>query len=154
MPRTIITRRDLTRPPASAAGFPQLLQAVPAAPPPGPPSGPDDYKTKLMKYIPGEVISLYVTVDAMVRSGAQSPAQASHVYWFMLVFGLVATPLYLWRITHVTKPVQLGVSTVAYAVWVFVLGGPFAGMEWYQRNQLFAGIILPLYTFIVPLIDP
>jgi hypothetical protein len=156
MSRTIITRRDVARSQASAAAFPQFAvnAELAEADPIQDHQTPDDYKTKLMKNIPGEVIALYVTIDAMVRTSAHSPGEAKNVYWFLFVFGLVVTPLYLWRITQVRKITQLVISAGAFGVWVFALGGPFTGLSWYEHNQLFAGIVLPIYTFCIPLIDP
>jgi hypothetical protein len=149
MSRAIITKRDITRANAQAQAVPSpQAQAVPT------PQAPDDYRAKLMKYIPGEVVSLYVALEAVVKTSSTSPAQAQGAYW--LVFGvcLIGTPLYLWRLGKVHKSAQLLISTVAFAVWVFALGGPFDGWDWYQTHRLYPALIVPIYTFLTALVDP
>jgi hypothetical protein len=112
------------------------------------PSKPDDYVTKLLKYIPAEVIALYITLDALARSSGETQLQ---LYWFIFAFGIVVTPLYLWRIQKVHKVLQLSISTIAFFVWVFAMGGPFVHLDWY--NPLYGGMLLPSYTFLIPIIE-
>jgi hypothetical protein len=109
---------------------------------------PDSYREKLVKYIPAEVVALYLTLDVICRS---NPTERG-LRWFILVFGCVATPLYLWRIQRVRKWVQLLVSTAAFVVWTFALGGPFVSLSWYKA--IYGALLLPIFTFLVPLIDP
>lgn len=111
-------------------------------------SKPDDYGTKLLKYIPVEVITVYIALDALIRS---SPEMVLSLYWFIFIFGIVATPLYLWRVQKVHKNLQLVISTVAFAVWIFAIGGPFSYMDWY--NPIYGGIFLTIYTFLIPIIE-
>jgi hypothetical protein len=60
--------------------------------------------------------------------------------------------MYPWRVAKVSKGVQLAVSTTAFAVWAFALGGAFETLAWYQ---LFIGsVALVAFTFFVPFIDP
>ena len=109
---------------------------------------PDDYKQRLLKYIPTEVIALYLTLDTLVRSSDDMPSNA---LWIIFAIGLVGTFLYLWRVEKVRKAKQLIISTIAFAVWVFALGGPFTALPWYE--PLYAAILLPLYTFFIPIIE-
>jgi hypothetical protein len=48
----------------------------------------DTYLTRLLKYVPAEVIALYLTLDAIIRS-----SQEIHlfIYWFVFVFGIIGT---------------------------------------------------------------
>ncbi|HEV2389039.1 MAG TPA: hypothetical protein VGS20_17495 [Candidatus Acidoferrales bacterium] len=109
---------------------------------------PDDYKSRLLKYIPTEVVAVYLTIAGIVHaSGSGLPRPTLSVVFVVL---LVATPLYLWRVLQVTKAPQLAVSTVSFAVWVFTLGGPFASAGWYR--PAYGAILLPLYTFMVPIL--
>jgi len=110
---------------------------------------PDTYRDKLLKYIPAEVVALYLTLDLIWRSTSEAEAW---LRWLILIFGLVATPLYLWRIQRVRKWIQLLVSTVAFLVWTFALGGPFVSLSWYKA--IYGALLLPMFTFLVPLIDP
>ena len=49
------------------------------------------------------------------------------------------------RVQRVSKKAQLAISTLAFAVWVFSLGGPFQSFSWY--NPFYGSVLLPLYTF-------
>jgi hypothetical protein len=111
---------------------------------------PDDYQSRLLKYIPAEVIAVYLTLDSVLRSARnQIPLQL----WLWVIFAvlLVGTPLYLWRVSKVTKKGQLIISTIAFAVWVFALGGVFASQAWYR--PVYGALLLPLYTFFVPVLS-
>jgi hypothetical protein len=52
----------------------------------------------------------------------------------------------------VSKSVQLAVSTFAFGVWVFALGGAFTSLSWYE--PFLGSVMLVLFTFFVPLISP
>ena len=110
---------------------------------------PDSYTDRLTKYIPAEVVALYLTIDALVRSSPHFPVA---LYWAVFLFCLFGTYLYLWRIEKVRKKLQLHISGSAFVVWVFAIGGPFAHLGWY--DPIYAGILLPMFTFSVALIEP
>ena len=145
MVRTIITRRDL---------LPAVPSAQAALAANNGQSTVDGYREKLLKYIPAEVIALYVSLDAIIRGAASAGKPDMTAYWLLFVFCVVVTPLYLWRASKVEKKLQLLLSTIAFAVWVFALGGPFANLEWVTAHKVLAAMVLPLYTFTVGLIDP
>lgn len=159
MERTVFTAQDVSAKAAALAApflakatalhLPQVqldnVQAAAAAPSPT----EDDYKSRLLKYIPAEIIAVYLTMDGVVKSAA-AQLSVAQIEWVIFVILLVATPLYLWRIAGVTKIVQLCVSTISFAVWVFTLGGPFAFTTWY--HPAFGALLLPLYTFLLPII--
>ena len=162
MARSIVSAKDFTPSPAPAAcaapqmkapGNDAVLLMTAAEPVAAAPASkdPDDYKTRLLKYIPAEVVSLYIALETVVKT-AQSNAQL--YYWIIFVIGIVGTPLYLWKQAQVTKGMQLGISTLAFVIWVFALGGPFESYTWYQNYKLLPAIILPAYTFFVATIEP
>lgn len=141
MPRSIVTKRDIETKPATRD----------AAAPVSREGGADDFNARVMKYIPAEVVAVYVFVQGLI---SQSNGTGANMTLLWIVFGvvLVLTPLYLWRVQHVGKAVQLLISTVAFAVWVFSLGGPFASLSWYQA--IYGAVLLPLFTFAVGVIEP
>jgi hypothetical protein len=47
---------------------------------------------------------------------------------------------------------QVILGTIAFAVWVFALGGPFVLLPWYKAN--IASLVLMFVTFGFGLIDP
>jgi hypothetical protein len=137
MSRTIITRHDID-------ALRSAREAVPAG-------TPDGYSTRVLKYIPAEVVAVYIGIQGAIN--AADPAGANAVLlWLTCGILLVLTPVYLWRVTHVTKALQLVISTIAFAVWVFSLGGPFAYFPWYQ--PVYGAVLLPLFTFAMGIIIP
>ena len=46
---------------------------------------------------------------------------------------------------------QAIISTGAFAVWVFALGGPF---QFVPGREVYGSLLLILYTLVVALIDP
>lgn len=112
------------------------------------PSKSDDYAARLLKYIPSEVIALYIMLDALIRSSGETNLS---LYWGVFIFSIVVTPLYLWRIQKVNKKLQLSISTLAFIVWIFAIGGPFVYLSWYK--PLYGGILLPIYTFLISIIE-
>ncbi len=115
-------------------------------------SQPDSYISKLVKYIPSEVIALYLTLDSIIRSSEQAEPIYHLLYWGILGFGLLVTPLYLHRIQKVKNLCQLLISTIAFAVWVIAIGGPFVNLDWYK--PIYGAILLPTVTFLIPLFSP
>jgi hypothetical protein len=134
MERTIISRRDI---PAESRGGPEGIHQT-----------PDDYSARLLKYIPTEVIALYLTLASLLHSAAEMSVGWE---WFIFLLGVIATPLYLWQLQRVRKTLQLVLSTLAYGVWVFALGGPFAHLAWYA--PVYGGILLCVYTFFIPILE-
>lgn len=124
---------------------------LPATPPPTASQAPDDYVDRLLKYIPAESVALYLTLQGIILSGAEGPSLDQWL-WIIFAIGLVGTPMYLWRVVKVGKKGQLVVSTAAFGVWVFALGGAFASMSWYE--PFIGSLALVVFTFFVPLISP
>ena len=120
---------------------------LPAAPP-----IPDSYMDRLLKYIPAESVALYLTLQGIILSGAAEAPHLNTWLWFVLVIGLIGTVLYQWRVLKIGKAVQLAVSTAAFGVWVFALGGAFATMSWYE--PFIGSLTLVIFTFFAPLISP
>jgi len=154
MGRAVISRNDVAAlaaaapEPAPAAGL--AVAVVPGVALAGgqPTPEPDMYRTRLFKYIPGEVITLYVTLSTLVQSAS---SEARGLDWLIFVVGIVATPTYLWKLQGVRKWGQLIISTLAFLVWVFALGGPFKQpplSEWYK--PVYGAIVLVIYTFFIP----
>jgi hypothetical protein len=94
---------------------------------------------------------VYIGIQGAINQADPSGANAT-LLWITFGLLLVLTPVYLWRVSHVTKTVQLVIATISFAVWVFSLGGPFAFFPWYQ--PIYGAVLLPLYTFAVGIIVP
>lgn len=110
---------------------------------------PDTYRDRLFKYIPAEVVTLYLGLTATIAAASNVPPSLA---WVIFVAGVIATPYYLRFAQGVRAPGQLIVSTLAFIVWVFALGGPFATIPGYQ--QVYGAVLLPIFTFFVASFSP
>ena len=141
MGRTIVTRHDVRKPMIVKASITEKEPTEDTF---------DTYKDRLLKYVPAEVVTLYVFLQAAVEQ-ANTPDMLT-LLWIIFGVMMVGTWVHLWRVEKVQNKVQLSISTIAFAVWVFALGGPFSHMEWYE--PIYGGILLPVYTFFVAMIVP
>jgi hypothetical protein len=157
MSRSILTERDVRLANARASALPGALPpntSITTVELPPAPMTSDDYKTRLLKYIPGDVVALYVMCDTLIRTFGANAGERELAYAVVVSVGFVGTPLYLWKFARVRKGLQLGVSTMAFVVWVYALGGPFAGLAWYEEHKLLSALALPIFTFAAALLEP
>jgi len=130
--RNILTRNDAQvgnkkiRTPESAAAY-------------------DNYYSRLIKLIPAELIALYLALDGIVSAMPQKQI----LLWVVFGIALVGGWFYLARVANVTRVAQRIITLMAFVIWVFVLGGPFAMLPWYDVN--YGKLLVTLYTFFVPL---
>ena len=114
----------------------------------------DTYFDKLIKYIPAELIAAWTAVTGLIAGATKEPQGT--LLWIAFIVGLILTAAWIWRrTTEPKKPIaitQIIISTMAFAVWVFALGGPFAAMNWY--SPLYGSLLLIAFTLIVPVINP
>ncbi len=116
------------------------------------PAVADDYRTRLVKYIPTEIIALYVTAVGLIAKQESTTGDETVVSWIVFLVLMGLTPVYLFRMEGVEKKQQLAISTVCFFVWVFATtDGPFADFLWYSPLYGVLGMIL--FTFCVPLFE-
>ena len=112
----------------------------------------DSYRERLLKYIPVEIVVLYVAVYGMAYAMLAADPVFPLIARWILIGGIVATPLYLLEAEHVTDWVQLMVATAGFVLWGFALGVvPLSELPGY--NQIVASLAFPLYVFISPMIE-
>ena len=115
----------------------------------------DTYFDKLIKYIPADIVAAWTAVTGLIASATGDEPQDT-LLWIAFVFGLVLTAAWTFRQTSVPdKPpavTQIVISTIAFGVWVFALGGPFTFTGWY--SPLYGSLLLIGYTLAVPLVSP
>jgi hypothetical protein len=120
---------------------------------PNPPK--DDYAERLLKYIPAEGVGYWLTVSGIVQTTGDDVPKAG-LLWGLFVIGLVGTFLWTRRRTRAPgKPTawtQIGISCIAFGVWVFAAGGPFATLSFYR--PVYGALLLPTYTLFASLIVP
>ena len=117
-------------------------------------AGPvDTYFDKVVKYIPADIVGAWVAVTGLVTGTSGAPRQT--ILWVAFVVGLILTAW--WTLRQAAAPgrrpaaTQAIVSTGAFAVWVYALGGPF---EHVPGQKLYGSLLLILYTLVAALVDP
>ncbi|HEX4632064.1 MAG TPA: hypothetical protein VH188_13985 [Chthoniobacterales bacterium] len=115
----------------------------------------DTYTDKIIKYIPADVVAAWVAASGII-AGAAATFPKNTALWACFAFGVVVTPLWTLRQTRAPglPPAykQAVVSTFAFIVWVFALGGPFLSLGFY--NAIWGSLLLIGFTLIVGLYDP
>lgn len=108
-----------------------------------------DYFGRLVKMIPGEVISLYLVGSGVIPDG--KPAALS-IWTGVCLLAVIA--IRIWGTTDVPKklgpqwPVVL-ISAVSFLIWIYSIGGPFAA---YGLAVPYVASLLVLgWTFFVPI---
>lgn len=121
------------------------------APPPPPP--PDDFLGRLAKYVPTEIVGLYLAASNAVPSGDHGHPT---LLWSIFAACFVLTPIYMRFATNdPTKGplwLQVVLATVAFPFWVFAIGGPFALLSWYRGY--IATIALIFVSFALGMVKP
>jgi hypothetical protein len=140
MAREVLTLKDIKFLNESA----KVARGVPADS--SVPANKDEYFDRLLKYIPAEVVACYIFVMGLIQKLPAGSPEIKVIHWIVFVLFCVITFFYLWKPLNVRKIQQLTISIVAFIVWVFALGGPFALYAWY--NPIYGEILLPIYTLV------
>jgi hypothetical protein len=95
----------------------------------------DNYKDRLVKYIPAESVALYTFTDKLlngyygINEAGVATAHPSDwlltvLSWALFVLALVGTPIYLYRQRLPGQPwgLHATISTVAFFLWAYTLG--------------------------------
>lgn len=115
----------------------------------------EDYLGRLAKYIPAEIVALYLATSGMV------PPRPDHKPRYLalwIIFGLswIFAPLYfIFATTESRKgPLwpQVLLASLAFPVWVFAIGGPFQYLSWYEG--WIASVTLAFVTVAFGLYQP
>jgi hypothetical protein len=114
----------------------------------------DEYKDKLLKYIPADVVAFYIPALGLIASLKQE--QRPLWLWAAFVLGLILTVLWTLRETRMPgKPpaiTQTAICAGAFVVWALALGGPFALYDWF--TPVLGSLLLIFYTPVVAFINP
>jgi hypothetical protein len=110
------------------------------------------YLDRLLKMIPAEVISLYLIGQGVVPTENMI---AGFVWAAVCLIGVVALRAWGTADQRANKPtdwVHVIISSVAFVIWVYTLGGPFA-QAGIQLPWLGSLVVLA-WTFFVPFFYP
>ena len=131
------------QPAGTAAGGLTAAGGVPVA-------SEDDYLTKLIKYVPLEVLGAYLFIESVVKSNVTDSHERAIWLGSLLLGFAVITGLYDWRVLTIVRWTQVLVSIVGFGVYVFAIGGWFATTTWY--HDWYAALILPLFGLFVAIV--
>jgi hypothetical protein len=114
----------------------------------------NDYIERVAKYIPGEVVAGYLAIMGMIEAADEKNAARLGLAWAVFVIGVIVTPIYL---TMVGKPIgqqkiTIWISTFAFVVWAYALGGPFKLSE--IHNGLLGSVAVGVVTWLSGLFVP
>jgi hypothetical protein len=113
------------------------------------PSEVNNYKDRLLKLIPSEIIAAYITLHGLIM-GIDS-IHKLQLMWITVLLLFVLTPFYLYKVSMVTKKGQLFISSIGFLVWVFTTNPPIDKV-WDDIPSVFLGsMVFILYTLFVPL---
>ncbi|MEH2334376.1 hypothetical protein [Nostoc sp.] len=114
----------------------------------------DDYFSKLLKYIPTEIVGGWIAITGLIKSATGIPTNT--ILWVLLIIFTVITAAYILQQTSERqKPPavkQTIISSIAFLVWVFALGEPFSSLSFY--SPVYGSILLIICSLIIPLINP
>lgn len=113
----------------------------------------DSALSKIIKYIPTEMVALYTALRGII-----DPAKPSG---FQLVFicVLILTPVYTFIATRdngkkETAWFHIVIATIAYCVWVFSFGDVFRYWEIFGKYESWHGAMaLLVFTAVVPVLE-
>lgn len=117
----------------------------------------DTYSDRIAKLIPSEVVAAWVAINSLIATG-QGPKQlgTSMLTSLFVAFAIFAGA-YTWKVTDKKKApkpyLQTTVSTLAFCVWAYAVGGPFPAWIPGLYNPLFGGILLILFTLASGLVS-
>jgi hypothetical protein len=112
----------------------------------------DSYRERLVKYVPVEVLVLYVAAYGVLYATAGNAPWFSAAASCLLIAGIIAVLLYLWRAEGVCDTIQLAISAIGFVLFASALGvAPVSALPLY--NQVFFSLLLPVYVFLSPLFD-
>ena len=107
------------------------------------------YLDRLVKMIPADITSLYVVGDALIP--LDEPF-AMTVWAVLCLGGLILLRAYGTADPETNEPtdwIHVAISSVAFLIWVYSLGGPF---EAFNLHVPYAGSLLVLvWTIFLPL---
>jgi len=121
----------------------------------------DDYTTRMVKYIPAEVVAFYLAADKLFIKGAEATNiaetfVAKHLYDFSIavfVIALIGTPIYLRQQATDDEPwmVQAVVSTLAFVIWAYAVQGQ---MFVPLYSSAIAAFMVLVFTFASGFVKP
>lgn len=158
--RNVITQADITSLLQSdrTGPAPATLDEAPpagATPPTGGATPPvptaDTFLTKLLKFVPLEVLGTYLFIAGILDSNVESPSGRSWALGVLLLVTLVVSVPYNVRVLGVARWEQAAMSVAGLTVYVMSIGGWFATTSWYE--PYFGTIALAVFGLAVSVLQ-
>lgn len=113
------------------------------------------YLDRIIKYIPAEVIMLYLVLTGLVAM-LDEPSLWLDIVIFVVGVGAVVLHLLVHRKMNNNDPIttiQVVISTCSFVIWVFALPGGFISeFSWYQ--SAYGAILLTIFSFVIAMVNP
>ncbi|WP_207460839.1 hypothetical protein [Azospirillum sp. SYSU D00513] len=112
---------------------------------------PDQWHQRLIKYFPGEALSLYLALDGILRSAVSG---YELIFWLGIVTitSCVFNALYLKKVWKVNRKAQIAISTLALLVYIFSIGGVFKEFLWWK--PFYGSLAVILTSAFLSFVDP
>ena len=113
--------------------------------------GAEDFKYylgRLLKMIPAEIVSLYLTGTIFIP---EDEFTTLAVWSLVCLAGLIRLRAFATADpdnNQATDWVHVAISSVAFVIWVYSLGGPFQAFEWYAPHV--GKLLILTWTFFLP----
>ncbi|MFC4818503.1 hypothetical protein [Flavobacterium sp. GCM10023249] len=112
---------------------------------------PNDYKERLLKLIPTEIVTAYITIAGIIEGFKIKNDET--ILWTVILVLVFITPLYLYKLFNVVKKGQLFFSTIGFFIWALATHSPIKPED--TANELpvasLASIALIIYTLCIPI---
>jgi hypothetical protein len=109
----------------------------------------DDYTDRIVKLIPGDVVAAWLAVVSAIKAAAAPPSQT--VVWAAFAVGCIVAAAWTWRkasLPNAPAVRQTVVSTLAFAVWAYAMGGPAPLWPGDIYNALTATLLLIGFSLV------
>lgn len=114
----------------------------------------DGYLDRVAKYIPAEILAAYVTLLNIAPTTHDKAAIRHGILTAALIACFVLTPAYFYLRAKppLPKRLQIVVSTIAFPVWSYALGGIWVDWKWHE--PAIASALLIVFTLVAGLFEP
>lgn len=109
----------------------------------------NDYKDRLVKLIPSEIVTAYVTIQGLLSGAPTQAGNKNLLLWIVIALLFILTPVYLYYAGNVKKWSQIIFTAIAFILWVIVIGSPVKEILGFEAGFI-GSIFLILYTLMIP----
>lgn len=150
--RNIITDEDVTNlrnARAANTALPKTLAASPPAEPGGTPTA-DEYMTKLVKYLPLEILGAYLFILGVINTNVTTSPARGRVLLVLLIASVLSACLYDRFVLQIQRVPQIVMTGVGFVIYVAATGGWFETTHWY--HLWYSTIALALFSVAVAML--